>query len=105
MPGEVVGHARVWGGERMYMPLTGNGGVNVVLPRFPANQKLSARIFYKGPLKPPIKKGDQVATLRVTTSAEATNEVPLFAAEDVQKAGFMRRGLDSLLYLATGWMR
>ena len=97
--------ARIWGGERMYLPLTGNDGVSVVLPRFPANQKLSARIFYKGPLKPPIRKGDQIATLRVTTSADATNEVPLFAAEDVEKAGFARRGLDSLLYLATGWMR
>jgi len=103
--GEVVGHARVWGGERMYMPLTGDGGVNIVLPRHPANQKLSARIFYKGPLKPPLKKGDQVATLRVTTSSDAMNEVPLFAAEDVGEAGFVRRGLDSLLYLATGWMR
>ena len=104
-PGEIVGYARVWGGERMYLPLAGNDGVNVVLPKLPANQKLSARIYYKGPLKPPIRKGDQVATLRVTTSADATGEVPLFAAEDVQKAGFARRGLDSLLYLATGWMR
>ena len=103
--GEIVGHARVWGGNRMYMPLTGDNGVNIVLPRFPANQKLSARIFYNGPLKPPLKKGDQVATLRVTTSTEAMNEVPLFAAENVQKAGFVRRGLDSVLYLATGWMR
>ncbi len=76
-----------------------------MLPRFPANQKLSARILYKGPLKPPIKKGEQVATLRVTTSTDATNEVPLFAAEDVGRAGFMRRGLDSLLYFATRWMR
>ena len=75
-PGEVVGHARVWGGERMYLPLAGNDGVNVVLPRFPANQKLSARIFYKGPLKPPIRKGDQVATLRVTTSAEPPARCP-----------------------------
>jgi serine-type D-Ala-D-Ala carboxypeptidase (penicillin-binding protein 5/6) len=103
--GEVVGHARVWGGERMYMPLTGNGSVQVVLPRLPANQKLTARIFYRGPLKAPVKKGDQVAILRITTSTEATNEVPLFAAEDVGKAGFMRRGLDSLVYFATRWMR
>ena len=104
--GEVVGHARVWGGERMYMPLTGgNGGVHVVLPRFPANQKVSARILYKGPLMPPIRKGEQVATLRVTTSTEASNEVPLFAAETVERAGFMRRGLDSIVYFATRWMR
>jgi D-alanyl-D-alanine carboxypeptidase (penicillin-binding protein 5/6) len=103
--GEVVGHARVWGGERMYMPLTGNGGVHIVLPRYPPNQKLSARILYRGPLKPPIKKGEQVATLRVTTSTDASNEVPLYAAEDVGRAGFMRRGLDSIVYFATRWMR
>jgi D-alanyl-D-alanine carboxypeptidase (penicillin-binding protein 5/6) len=103
-PGEIVGHARIWGGERMYMPLVGGDGVSVVLPRFPGNPKITARIYYKGPLKPPIKKGDVVATLRVTTANEATSEVPLFAAEDVGKAGFVRRGLDSLLYLATRWI-
>jgi D-alanyl-D-alanine carboxypeptidase (penicillin-binding protein 5/6) len=89
----------------MYMPLVGNGDIGILLPRFPANQRLSARIFYKGPLKPPLRKGDQVATLRVTTPTDTMNEVPLYAAEDVGKASFVRRGLDSLLYLATGWMR
>jgi D-alanyl-D-alanine carboxypeptidase (penicillin-binding protein 5/6) len=103
-PGEVVGHARVWGGERMYLPLVGSDGVSVVLPRFPANPKVTARIFYKGPLKPPVKKGDQIAMLRVTTANDATSEVPLYAAEDVERAGFVRRGLDSLLYLATRWI-
>ena len=102
--GEVVGHARIWGGERMYMPLTGNGDVSIVVPRVPANPKLAARIHYKGPLKPPLKKGEQVAVLRVTTANDATSEVPLYAAEDVGRAGFIRRGLDSLLYLATRWI-
>jgi D-alanyl-D-alanine carboxypeptidase (penicillin-binding protein 5/6) len=102
--GEIVGHARVWGGERMYMPLVGGDGVSVVLPRVPANPKISARIYYKGPLKPPLKKGDQVATLRVTTATDATSEVPLYAAEDMERAGFVRRGLDSLLYSATRWI-
>lgn len=102
--GEIVGHARVWGGERMYMPLTGKGDVSIVLPRVPANPKIAGRIYYQGPLKPPLKKGDQVAVLRVTSTNEATSEVPLYAAEDVNKAGFVRRGLDSLLYLATRWL-
>jgi D-alanyl-D-alanine carboxypeptidase (penicillin-binding protein 5/6) len=102
--GEIVGHARILGGERMYMPLVGAEGVSVVLPRFPANPKISARIHYRGPLIPPVKKGEQVATLRVTTANDATSEVPLYAAEDVGRAGFVRRGLDSLLYLATRWI-
>ena len=102
--GEVVGRARVWGGDRMFIPLVGNGDVNVMLPRFPANQKLKGEIVYAGPLKAPIRKGDQVAMLRVTSSTEATNEVPLFAADDVPAVGPMRRGLDTLLYMATRWI-
>lgn len=102
--GEIIGKARVWGGDRMYVPLMGNGELMVVLPRFPANQKLRAEIVYKGPLKPPVKKGDQVARLRVITSNDATSEVPLFAAEDVSPASTWKRGLDSLLFMATKWI-
>jgi D-alanyl-D-alanine carboxypeptidase (penicillin-binding protein 5/6) len=102
--GDVVGYARVWGGDRMFVPLTGNGDLNMVLPRFPANQKVKAEIIYQWPLKPPLKKGDTVATLRITTSSEAMSEAPLVVAEDVERAGVMRRGLDSILHLATRWI-
>ena len=102
--GEVVGHARVWGGQHMFVPLTGNGEVNVWLPRMPANQKLRASIVYKWPLKGPLAKGDQVAMLRVISSTDAMSEVPLYVAEDVARAGTLRRGLDSLLCLATRWL-
>lgn len=101
--GEVVGSARVWGGTRMYLPLTGANGVSVILPRFPANQRLKAEIVYKSPLKTPIRKGDQVAVLRVTSSTQAVNEVPLYAAEDVEAAGIIKRGLDSLVHMAFRW--
>lgn len=104
-PDEVVGSARVWGGDRFYVPLVGRDGVAVLLPRYPANQRLTAEIIYQGPLKPPIKRGDQVARLRVTSSSSASNEVPLFAAEDVEKAGIMRQGLDSLVHLAFDWIK
>jgi serine-type D-Ala-D-Ala carboxypeptidase (penicillin-binding protein 5/6) len=102
--GEVVGHARVWGGARMYVPLVGEGDVNIWLPRNAVGPKLKAHIVYKWPLKSPVKKGDQVALLRVTAANEAMNEVPLFAAEDVEQAGTMRRGFDSILWLATRWL-
>jgi serine-type D-Ala-D-Ala carboxypeptidase (penicillin-binding protein 5/6) len=102
--GETVGKARVWGGDRFYVPLTGNGELSVVLPRFPANQRLRAEIVYNGPLKAPIRKGDAVARLKVTSSTEATSEVPLYAAEDVKPVGTWRRGLDTLLHMATRWI-
>ncbi len=98
--GEIVGHARVWGGDQLYVGLRGKGDVSVILPRFPANQKLKGEIVYQGPLKPPIKQGDLVGMLRVTSSSGASNDVPLYAAEDVNPAGIVRRGLDSLAHLA-----
>ena len=47
---------------------------------------------------------DAVATLRVTTPSGATNEVPLYAAQDIGEGGIIRRGLDSLVHLAFRWV-
>jgi D-alanyl-D-alanine carboxypeptidase (penicillin-binding protein 5/6) len=102
--GETVGMARVWGGESFYVPLVGKGPVTVILPRVPAKPRLKGEITYDGPLKPPIKKGDKVATLRVTSETNTVNEVPLYAGEDVEPGGLVRRGLDSLAHLAFGWV-
>lgn len=101
---EVVGHARVWGGDKFFVPLRAKGNLTAVLPRFPANPKLKAEIVYKGPLKPPIKQGQQVATLRVATQTGAVNNIPLYAAEPVKRGGIIRQGLDSLAHLAFGWL-
>ncbi|MGD9802442.1 MAG: D-alanyl-D-alanine carboxypeptidase family protein [Hyphomicrobiaceae bacterium] len=100
---EVVAKARVWGGDRMWLPLVGEGPVTVVLPKFPPNPKLKAELVYKRPLKTPIKKGDRVATLRVTSPSQSVSEVPLYAGEDVKPAGIVRRGLDTIFDLALGW--
>jgi D-alanyl-D-alanine carboxypeptidase (penicillin-binding protein 5/6) len=102
--GEKVADARVWGGSRMHVPLIGNGDVNVFLPRFPPNQKLRADIVYNYPLKPPIRKGDPVAKLRVTSSSNTSNEVQLYAAEDVEPSTMWRRGLDTLALKAFSWV-
>lgn len=98
--GEQVGYARVWGGEQFYVPLMGQGEVMVVLPRFPPNPKLRAEIVYDAPLKAPLKKGEQVAMLRVTTPSRAVSEAPLFVAEDVDEGGTLRRGVDTLAVMA-----
>ena len=97
---EVIGQARVWGGQQMYVGLSAKGDVTLSLPKYPSSQRLSAEIVYKAPLKPPVKKGDQVAVLRITSTSSAQSEVPLFAAEDVPKGGIVRQGLDSLVLMA-----
>jgi serine-type D-Ala-D-Ala carboxypeptidase (penicillin-binding protein 5/6) len=102
---EKVGEARVWGGSRIFVPLVGNGDVSVLMPRFAQNKsKFTAEVVYKGPLKPPIKRGDQVAVLRVTSQVGSVAEVPLYAAEDIERSAMWARGLDSLVHLAFRWV-
>jgi len=101
--GQVVGNARVWGGDKFSVDLTGDGAVNVFLPRFSSKRKIKAWIVYQGPIKAPVAKGDQVAYLRVVSDGNSINEIPLYAAEHVERSGVIGRGFDSLVNLAFGW--
>ncbi len=100
---ETIGDALVWGGTKRYVDLKGKGDVSILLPRT-SSRKIKASIIYEGPLKPPIKKGDQVAMLRVTTTNNAVNEIPLYAAEDIGEGPMWMKGVESLLHLAFGWI-
>ncbi|HET9274184.1 MAG TPA: D-alanyl-D-alanine carboxypeptidase family protein [Methyloceanibacter sp.] len=102
--GQTVSDALVWGGTKHYVPLVGNGDIDIILPAN-ATGKVAAEIVYQGPIKAPIKKGDEVAVLKVTsTESQATNEIPLYAGEDIGQSNFAMRGIDSLLVLAFGWL-
>ena len=101
--GAIISDALVWGGTKRYVDLVGKGPVHILLPRT-SSRKIKAKVFYEGPLKPPIKKGDQVAMLRVTAPNAAVNEIPLYAAEDIGVGSFYMKGLESLLHLAFGWV-
>ncbi|MGV1014558.1 MAG: D-alanyl-D-alanine carboxypeptidase family protein [Methyloceanibacter sp.] len=102
--GQQVSDALVWGGTKHYVPLVGKGDINLLLPSNATGQ-VTAKVFYDGPIKAPIKKGDQIAFLRITsTDSSATNDIPLYAAEDIDRTHFASRGLDSLLVLAFGWL-
>jgi serine-type D-Ala-D-Ala carboxypeptidase (penicillin-binding protein 5/6) len=102
--GETVSDALVWGGTRHYVPLVGDHNIDIILPTN-SSGKVTAQIVYDGPIKAPIRKGDQVAVLRVTAAdTAATNDIPLFAGEDIGQSNFAMRGLDSLMVLAFGWM-
>ncbi|MCF6199166.1 MAG: D-alanyl-D-alanine carboxypeptidase [Hyphomicrobiaceae bacterium] len=105
-PNEVVGYARVVGGSSSYVSLVGDSqsGVRALLPRFMASKKVPARIIYKGPLIAPVTIGQQIAFLEVRGKGSVINKVPLYAAEDISRAGLIWRGVDTLLFQAFGWL-
>lgn len=102
--GEKVSDALVWGGTQHYVPLVGDGNINIILPAT-STGKVSASVVYQGPIKAPIRKGDRVAVLHITSAeSSATNDIPLYAGDDIDQSNFAMRGLDSLLVLAFGWL-
>lgn len=96
---EIVGYARLWGGQSFYVPLVGKSDIIATLPRTSLNARLSAEITYEGPLKPPVREGDEVAVLTVRAASGSAQQFPLYAAEDIESGGYVRQGLDSAGFL------
>lgn len=102
--GETVGHARVYGGDANYVSLVAHAPVRVLMPRG-ADERLSARIVYRGPLQVPVKKGDEIGIIQVMRGDALALEAPLFAAEDISQGTLTQRALDAIWELASGAVR
>lgn len=62
----------------------------------------NAKVVYDGPLKAPIKAGDHVADLVVTSPGMPDQRFPLVADKDVGQAGFFGRAWTGLMQLFGG---
>ncbi len=94
--GARIGSARVQGGEARSVGLVAPHPLALTLPRGTgAHYALSVR--YKGPLRAPIAKGDEVASLIVRVPCEGETRLPLVASDAVPAAGTMARLRNGLL--------
>ncbi len=101
--GAEVAKAKVQMGSSSEVPLIAPEDLAVTLPAGLATSTVQVKVHYDAPIKAPIKKGDEIAQLVVTTGDTAPQVVPLVAGEDVGEAGFFGRawiGLKSLLGIA-----
>jgi serine-type D-Ala-D-Ala carboxypeptidase (penicillin-binding protein 5/6) len=95
---ETVGEARVWGGQKWSVPLKTKSDAMILLPVNAKDHRIKAQIVYLGPLKPPVKEGDRVGEVRITSETSGTsNAAPLYAAADMQAGGMVSKGVDSVL--------
>jgi D-alanyl-D-alanine carboxypeptidase (penicillin-binding protein 5/6) len=94
--GARLGEASVQGGEARRVDLVAPHPLALTLPRGTgARYTLSLR--YKGPLRAPIAKGDEVASLIVRVPGAGETRLPLVAAEAVPAAGTLARLRNGLL--------
>ena len=102
--GQTVGDAKVFGGDRSYVPLIAPGIVRVMLPRN-NSQRLLARIVYTGPVPAPITRGQSIGKLKVWRGENLALEVPLQAADDVGRGSMSQRAMDGATELMIGVLR
>jgi D-alanyl-D-alanine carboxypeptidase (penicillin-binding protein 5/6) len=101
--GAKVGVAKVQLGSSSEVPLLAPRNLAVSVPAGLSTGSIQTKIRYEGPLVAPIKMGQEVAQLVVTTGDTPPQIVPLVAGEDVGRAGFFGRiwlGLKSLFGMA-----
>lgn len=101
--GDIVGHARVYGGEIAQVGLVGEGSIDIYLPR--GNRRcLAAHIAYRAPIMPPVREGERLAQLNIMCDGQLIQSVPLYAVEAVGRGDLFRRATDALFELALGWI-
>ncbi|MBL8584313.1 MAG: D-alanyl-D-alanine carboxypeptidase [Rhizobiaceae bacterium] len=101
---EIVGEAKVYGGEKAGVALKAQGPVAIFVP-IGNKDRLVARIVYQGPVLAPVEAGTPVGSLKVWVGDTLSQETPLFAAEAVGVGKLHQRALDAVGELMTGWMR
>jgi len=88
--GRQVGEAEVQLGSASKVGLVAPNDLNLTLPGGPTPE-LTTRVVYQGPIKAPIKAGQHIADLVVTSPGLPAQKLPLVAASDVGAAGFFGR--------------
>jgi D-alanyl-D-alanine carboxypeptidase (penicillin-binding protein 5/6) len=102
--GQTVGEAKVFDGDRSYVPLLGPGLIKVMVPR-DNTERINARIVYTGPVPAPVAKGQTIGELKVWRGDDLALDVPLQAAADVGKGSMTQRAMDGATELIIGLLR
>jgi D-alanyl-D-alanine carboxypeptidase (penicillin-binding protein 5/6) len=96
--GTKVGNAMVQGGSALHVPLVTEAAVFANLP-LGTDDRAKLILRYRGPVEAPIRKGDEVAVLRIAIPRQEPHDVPLVAGADVTTANTwqqLRNGLAGL---------
>jgi D-alanyl-D-alanine carboxypeptidase (penicillin-binding protein 5/6) len=102
-PDEVIGAARVFGGEAGDVGLVAKLPVDVLLPRG-APGEVKGRIVYRGPVPAPVEAGQQIGTLQLTTADDRPlRDAPLYAANDVPAGNIRQRAWSTIRETVFGW--
>jgi serine-type D-Ala-D-Ala carboxypeptidase (penicillin-binding protein 5/6) len=99
---DVVGTARVWGGESRSVNLVIPDDFKVALS--PKEQEtVEVKLEYNGPLLAPVKAGSEVGKVRIIVAGRVLSEQPVRAQSDIAPITSMwRKAADSMMMMVFG---
>ena len=101
--GQVVTDANVYGGSAPTVGLVGRDKIDLFLPKG-AEKCPEATVTYRGPLRPPVREGQQVGKLNIYCADVLVQETPLYANATVEEGDLLRKSTDALKQLLLGWL-
>jgi D-alanyl-D-alanine carboxypeptidase (penicillin-binding protein 5/6) len=102
--GQTLGEAKVFGGDKGYVPLVASNVVQIMVPKA-GGEKLIARILYNGPIPAPVSAGQSVGTLKIWRDGNLVLQVPLKTAASVGRGTMSQRALDGASELVINLLR
>jgi serine-type D-Ala-D-Ala carboxypeptidase (penicillin-binding protein 5/6) len=99
--GDIVDTARVWLGDKDFVPMTVESDFKITLSR-KARRTMKVKVVYDEPIPAPIIKGMPIAKLVIEAEGTAKIETPLVATEDIGRPGVIRRVTSALKYIVWG---
>ncbi|MGE0423343.1 MAG: D-alanyl-D-alanine carboxypeptidase family protein [Reyranellaceae bacterium] len=102
--GDKVVDGEVWLGDQRTVPLVTQRAIAATVP---TGQDANVRVTvqYDGPIRAPIRKGDQIGKVLVSAAPGARAvEYPLFAGADVPRLGAFGRAVGVIKHYLFGWM-
>ena len=101
--GKVIARADVFGGDKPSIGLVGKDKIDLLVPKT-ADNCPTATVTYKGPLRPPVLEGQEIAKLNVFCGGRLVQQSPLYADSTVQEGDLVRRATDAAKHLLLGWL-
>ena len=92
--GDIIGGAKLYGGQKSSVSLVANGAVNLLVPRN-SSDKIHGRVVYMGPVPAPVKKGQPIGQLKIWRGDNVVLEVPLQASESIGRGSLSQRAIDA----------
>lgn len=100
--GDKISKARVWGGDQTHVQLVAKNDIAVRLSK---KEKAEAdlKAVYKGPLKAPLSRGQEVGKIVIKLDGKTIATAPIITSESIQQVDSMwSKAFDSIMFQVFG---